>query len=371
MTSSDKVFLPIPPPTAILHKNDPRAVLSTNEQKMFDEVLAHFTRADPVYVLPDVENGELTEREKFWLSRECLLRYLRASKWKVSTSIERIEATLKWRREFGLYDKVTASHVEPEAVTGKEVLFGYDTTGKPALYMIPSRQNTTEAPRQIDFAVWMLERTIDLMEPGVENLALLINFADRGKNPSLSTALAVLNILQNHYPERLGLALIINVPFLVNAFFKIVMPLVDPITRQKVKFNPEIFKDGFFEENNVMKEWGGSVNFEYDHEKYWAELNKQCDERTEAWFESWKRLGARVGISEWAYKQDAKLASAAITLASSETEQAASQAVDRPASEHKGDDSAARGAAPSIAAAAGAAAATVESAPVADGNVPA
>lgn len=212
-------------------------------------------------------------------------------------------------------------------------MFGYDSTGKPALYMIPSRQNTTEAPRQIDYAVWMLERTIDLMEPGVEsvilfkikmeqeqddakskhlsdrNLALLINFADRGKNPSISTALSVLHILQNHYPERLGLALIVNIPFLVNAFFKIVMPLVDPITRQKVKFNPEIFKDGFFKEDNVMKEWGGSVNFEYNHEKYWADLNKQCDERTKAWFESWKRLGASVGLSEWAYKQGAKFVS--------------------------------------------------------------
>jgi len=34
--------------------------------------------------------------------------------------------------------------------------------------MIPSRQNTDEAKRQIDFAVWMLERSVDLMEPGVE-----------------------------------------------------------------------------------------------------------------------------------------------------------------------------------------------------------
>jgi len=47
-------------------------------------------------------------------------------------------------------------------------MFGYDVVGKPAFYMIPSRQNTNEATRQIQFAVWMLERGIDLMEPGVE-----------------------------------------------------------------------------------------------------------------------------------------------------------------------------------------------------------
>ncbi|PPQ69151.1 hypothetical protein CVT25_004531 [Psilocybe cyanescens] len=302
MATAEKVYLPIPPPPTS-HKDDPRAVLSKSEQTMYEEVLAHFTHVDPVYVIPNIEKGELTEQEKFWLSRECLLRYLRASKWKVSGAIQRLESTLAWRREFGLYDTVDAKLVEPEAVTGKEVLYGYDTTGKPACYMIPSRQNTTEATRQIQYAVWMLERSVDLMEPGVETLALLINFGDRGKNPSISTAISVLHILQNHYPERLGLALIINVPFLVNAFFKMVMPLVDPITRQKVKFNPEIFKDGFFTKDNVMKEWAGDCNFEYQHDKYWPGLVSMCEERVKTWTRNWKDLGAKVGTSEWSYKQ--------------------------------------------------------------------
>lgn len=134
------------------------------------------------------------------------------------------------------------------------------------------------------------------------NLALLINFGDRGKNPALSTAYAVLSILQNHYPERLGLACIINVPFLVNAFFKVVMPLVDPITRQKVKFNPEIFKDGLFTTDMAMKEWGGDCNFEYKHDKYWADLVAMCNVRSRAWMQNWRALGACVGVSEWAYK---------------------------------------------------------------------
>ncbi len=55
-----------------------------------------------------------------------------------------------------------------QAVTGKEVLFGYDAENRPAFYMFPSRQNTTEPERQIQFVVWMLERCIDLMDPGVE-----------------------------------------------------------------------------------------------------------------------------------------------------------------------------------------------------------
>jgi hypothetical protein len=48
------------------------------------------------------------------------------------------------------------------------VLFGFDADRRPGLYMFPSRQNTNEPTRQIQFVVWMLERTIDLTGPGVE-----------------------------------------------------------------------------------------------------------------------------------------------------------------------------------------------------------
>lgn len=53
-------------------------------------------------------------------------------------------------------------------MTGKEVIFGNDVQGRPAVYLIPSRQNTQENPKQIDFVVYMLESAIDLMGPGVE-----------------------------------------------------------------------------------------------------------------------------------------------------------------------------------------------------------
>ena len=52
--------------------------------------------------------------------------------------------------------------------TGKLVVFGFDIKGRPIFYMIPSRQNTEESPRQMQYTVWFLERCIDLMPPGTE-----------------------------------------------------------------------------------------------------------------------------------------------------------------------------------------------------------
>ncbi|KAJ7274324.1 CRAL/TRIO domain-containing protein [Mycena haematopus] len=294
---SETVYLPIDPPAQPAVPL-PHPELTDAEKKMQQEVQRHFE--DPAYTLAE---KPLMDVEKMWLSYECILRYLRATKYKrVEDAIQRVEATLKWRREYGMYE-TTAEQVEPEAVTGKEILLGFDVNGRPALYLIPSRQNTTESTQQIQFNVWMLERCIDLMPPGVESLDLLINYADKAKNPSFSTARAVLSILQDHYPERLGLALILNVPWLLNAFFKFITPFIDPVTRNKMKFNPQVIQDGIFSPDMVMAEWwGGSCNFEYDHDKYWPALMSLCNERTKKWRATWEKLGGTVGLKESDYK---------------------------------------------------------------------
>lgn len=135
-------------------------------------------------------------------------------------------------------------------------------------------------------------------------VALLINFADKGKNPTIATCRTVLSYLQDHYPERLGLSIFINVPFIVTTTLKIIMPFVDPITREKVKFNPDIFGDGIFTPDMVMKEWwGGSQDFEYAHEKYWPNLIELCETRVKGWMKNWRDLGGKVGTKEWEYKQ--------------------------------------------------------------------
>ncbi|KAJ7227257.1 CRAL-TRIO domain-containing protein [Mycena pura] len=298
---SENVYLPIHPPEEP-QKSLAQPELTEDQKKMQLVVQQHFENS--AYTLPtDSEKTPLTDAEKMWLSYECILRYLRASKWKVDDAVRRCEATLAWRREYGIYDKVTAEHVEPEAVTGKQILLGFDVHGRPGMYLLPSRQNTTEPTRQVQYTVWMLERCIELMPPGVESLDLLIDYADKAKNPSFSTARAVLSILQDHYPERLGVALILNVPFLINAFYKLMNPFIDPVTRIKLKFNPRVIQDGIFAPDQLMTQgWGGSCNFEYAHDKYWPALVSLCNERAELWKANWEKMGGKVGLKEADYK---------------------------------------------------------------------
>jgi hypothetical protein len=275
--------------------------LTPEQEEKLTKCIENFSSPD--FKIGGIEDHpSLTEEEKFWLTKECLLRYLRASKWHLGTALARVESTMKWRREFGIYDEMTPEYVEPESLTGKEVIFGFDTSLRPALFMYPSRQNTDGQKRQLQYAIFMLERAIDLMPAGVECLNLLINYADKAKQPSIGTARLMLSYLQNYYPERLGLALVANVPFLVNAFFKIIFPFIDPITREKIKFNPHLIEDGIFVKDQATVDWGGEIDFQWDHTKYWPELISLCNDLRAKQKERWKALGGKVGLSEWDIK---------------------------------------------------------------------
>lgn len=188
-----------------------RPALSSDQQDKYAQVLSDVAQWSTVPTVKDKQttNEPITEDERMFLTRECLLRYLRATKWKVPDALKRLQSTLSWRREYGA-DTFTADYISPENETGKQVVLGYDNDARPCLYLNPAKQNTKMSDRQIHHLSYMLDRVIDMMPPGQETTALLINFkgAAGGNVPSVGQAKAVLNILQNHNPERLGRALI-------------------------------------------------------------------------------------------------------------------------------------------------------------------
>lgn len=204
---------PLLAPTADT-KPAPKPELTAEQEAKYESLLEKATAFTEIHCEKDTEkSGPLTDRERAWLTRECLLRYLRATKWHVDESAKRLLGTLAWRREYGL-DDFTPEYISPEQETGKQIIFGYDRQGRPCQYLNPGRQNTDASPRQIHHLFYMVERVTDLMPAGVEMLSLMINFkpSKHRKNTSvpIATAREVLSVLQNHYPERLGKALIIN-----------------------------------------------------------------------------------------------------------------------------------------------------------------
>ncbi|WVQ95873.1 hypothetical protein IAU59_002972 [Kwoniella sp. CBS 9459] len=202
-------------------------------------------------------------------------RYMRAAKWKMDDAKKRIQGTLEWRREYKP-ELIQPGDVGVEAETGKIILSGFDVDARPILYMRPGRENTERSPRQIRHLIYHLERAIDLMPPGQEQVAIIVDYksATSQSNPSIGVARQVLNILQNHYVERLGRGLVVNMPWWINAFFSGISPFLDPITRDKIRFNPKLTE--LVPAAQLDAEFGGDYNFDFEHKSYWQTITEFC-----------------------------------------------------------------------------------------------
>lgn len=94
-------------------------VLTAEQQQKYDELL---TAVKAWSTLPKTsskgaEEEALSDDERMWLTRECLLRYLRATKWNLPQATQRLRDTVVWRREYGT-DRFTADYISEENATG-------------------------------------------------------------------------------------------------------------------------------------------------------------------------------------------------------------------------------------------------------------
>jgi hypothetical protein len=131
-----------------------------------------------------------------------------------------------------------------ENETGKMYTRASDKTGRAALYMRPHFENTHIPLNNMRHLVYQLERacavthTQSIKKGGVplEKINLMIDFGGFRirDSPPMSTTKWTIDILQNHYPERLHRAYILNPGLVFRVFIPMVRPFLDPVTKDKV-----------------------------------------------------------------------------------------------------------------------------------------
>ncbi|EFA81917.1 hypothetical protein PPL_05149 [Heterostelium album PN500] len=187
------------------------------------------------------------------------------------------EKTIAWRREYKPHE-ITAEHLSFENSTGKQYVNGKTKENLPVIYQRPSRENTKTYERQIQLMVYTLERAIEHMDEkrGVEQVALMIDFSGYSmfNMPPTSVSKQCLDILLNHYPERLGFAFIIDPPMIFNVFWSFVSPFINKNTASKIVFvkgekQRRNLLHTHFEDNVLEAEYGGKGDFVFQRNVHW------------------------------------------------------------------------------------------------------
>ncbi|GLU04427.1 hypothetical protein SLE2022_215760 [Rubroshorea leprosula] len=222
------------------------------------------------------ELGPLSGRSSLYCTDASLRRYLEARNWNIEKSKKMLEESLKWRSTYKPED-IRWYQVAVESETGKLYRAGFhDRHGRTVLILRPGKQNTTSLDDQMRQLVYMIENAILNLPEGQEQMSWLIDFTGWTLSTSvpIKSARETVNILQNHYPERLAIAFLYNPPRIFEAFWKIVKYFLDAKTFQKVKFvypnnndSVELMKS-YFDEENLPIEFGGKAELQYNHEEF-------------------------------------------------------------------------------------------------------
>jgi hypothetical protein len=202
----------------------------------------------------------------FPLDDSCFLRYLRARNFDVTKAQVMLTNTLAWRKEFGvanIHSKANIATISKENSTGKTYVRGFDSQGHAIMYMRPKYENTYDHDGNCLHLVYNLERAIACMnrrheEQGqgpppatgaAEKIALLVEYEGYSifNAPPMRTSRAILDILQNHYPERLYKAYLIRPPWIFSSFWTMISPFIDKVTKAKINMisastGPEIVR---------------------------------------------------------------------------------------------------------------------------------
>jgi hypothetical protein len=120
-----------------------------------------------------------------------------------------------------------------------------------------------------------------------EKLVILIDFTGwtLATAPPMKTSRETLSILQDHFPERLAVAVCYNPPWIFAVFWKAISPFIDPATYRKIRFvNPKRAKEmnrmrAMFDMSVIDEDMGGRRDATFDPERFRREMKAQDKRR--------------------------------------------------------------------------------------------
>ncbi|XP_068314375.1 uncharacterized protein [Pyrus communis] len=245
--------------------------------------------------------GPLPDKLSIYCSDASISRYLRARNWNVKKATKMLKDTLKWRSEYKP-EEIRWEEIAREAETGKIYRTNYfDKHGRPVLVMRPRCQNSKSTKGQIKYLVYCMENAVLNLPPGQEQMVWMIDFEGFNlSNISVKVTRETAHVLQDRYPEHLGLAILYNPPKFFEPFFSMVKPFLEPKTYNKVKFvysddnNAKKIMEDLFDMDKLEAAFGGNDTSGFDINKY-AERMKEDDKKMST---IWTRGNPSLAASE-------------------------------------------------------------------------
>ena len=206
------------------------------------EAISKETSLNGKYIADSVYCDELFRAIGYDNPDVLLLRWLRSRKWSVSGSINQIIETLKWRREWGVQELIAngeKSISQEEIATGKTYFMGHDRVGRPVCCIHPKEHVKGQFPHEYSekLTVFCVETYRKLLKPPIESVTVIFDMGGcDSKNMDFHQVKFLIHLLDNYYPDSLGLILILNFPWVLDKSWTLIKTWLHDSVKKKVRF---------------------------------------------------------------------------------------------------------------------------------------
>ncbi|KJE97627.1 hypothetical protein, variant [Capsaspora owczarzaki ATCC 30864] len=188
-----------------------------------------------------------------------------------------LRESVEWRNSQGVYKLSITTHpfIETSLARANMYMNGRDKGGRPIIVLRPNIYHDPHSSEEkLFFMCYALEQAFRTMEPHIYQMTWVCSLDGYSMkhNGDLKFARELLNMLQNHNPERLGQAFFLDVPFLFRAAWKAMSPFIDEKTKSKVHFvansNRTEYLAKYIDLDVLEACFGGTNRFQIDHHQY-------------------------------------------------------------------------------------------------------
>ncbi|XP_038149345.1 motile sperm domain-containing protein 2 [Cyprinodon tularosa] len=192
--------------------------------------------------------------------------YLTWRQYVVDDALKMIDDSLLWRKELGVNDITESTIPRWMFESGAVYLHGYDKEGN-KLFWFKVKLHFKDAKTAVDkkkYIAFWLERYAK-KEPGMP-LTVVFDMTDSGiGNIDMDFVKYVINCFKVYYPKFLSKMIIVDMPWIMNAAWKIVKSWLGPEAIAKLKFASKAEVQTFIGPEYLPSHLGGTDPFKYTY----------------------------------------------------------------------------------------------------------
>uniref|UniRef100_A0A8C5AVL7 Motile sperm domain containing 2 n=1 Tax=Gadus morhua TaxID=8049 RepID=A0A8C5AVL7_GADMO len=192
--------------------------------------------------------------------------YLTWRHFVIDDALKMIDESFQWRKELGLNDLTESSIPRWMFDTGAVFLHGYDKEGN-KLFWFKVKLHVKDTKTVVDkkkYVAFWLERYA-VREPGMQ-LTVVFDMCESGLgNIDMDFVKYIINCFKIYYPKFLSKMIIVDMPWIMNAAWKIVKTWLGPEAVSKLKFSSRSEVQTFIDPEYLPLHMGGTDPFKYSY----------------------------------------------------------------------------------------------------------